>query len=50
MLIDMIDDLRQALLETYQTEIAQYQDQKWQEQQRNEESEWHLFDDDEVNF
>ena len=35
-LIGMIDDLRQALLDTYQSEIEQYQHEQWLKQQIEE--------------
>lgn len=45
MLIGMIDDLRQALLDTYQAEIQQYQHQQWIVQQRNNDHNLDQFDD-----
>ena len=33
--IDMLDELRQALLETYHDDIGAYQRQRWQERQDN---------------
>lgn len=44
-LINMIEDLRQALLCSYQDEIEQYQHQQWLEQQKDYDDNLDLFDD-----
>jgi hypothetical protein len=44
-LINMIEDLRQALLDSYQDEIEQYQHQQWVEQQKDHDDNLDLFDD-----
>jgi hypothetical protein len=44
-LMNMIDDLRQALLDTYQDEIEQYQRQQWIEHQKGNDDNLDLFDD-----
>jgi hypothetical protein len=44
-LIKMIEDLRQALLDSYQDEIEQYQHQQWIEQQKDHDDNLDLFDD-----
>jgi hypothetical protein len=44
-LINMIEDLRQALLDSYQDEIEQYQHQQWIEQQKDHDDNLDLFDD-----
>jgi hypothetical protein len=44
-LMNMIDDLRQALLDTYQDEIEQYQRQQWIDHQKGNDDNLDLFDD-----
>jgi hypothetical protein len=44
-LIGMIDDLKEALLYTYQAEIDQYQQQQWLKQQKRCDDNLDLFDD-----
>lgn len=44
-LINMIEDLRQALLDSYQDEIEQYQHQQWIEQQKDHDDNLDLFED-----
>ena len=44
-LIDMLDELRDALINTYQQEIDQYHQERW-EQQQQELDNLDLFDDD----
>ena len=44
-LMNMIDDLRQALIDTYQNEIEQYQRQQWTEHQKGNDDNLDLFDD-----
>jgi hypothetical protein len=44
-LIGMIDDIREALLYTYQAEIEQYRHQRWLEQCNGKENNLDLFED-----
>lgn len=44
-LIGMIDDLKEALLYTYQAEIDQYRQEQWIEQQKRDSDNLDLFDD-----
>jgi hypothetical protein len=44
-LMNMIDDLRQALFDTYQDEIEQYQLQQWIEHKTGNDDNLDLFDD-----
>ena len=44
-LIRMIDDIREALLHTYQAEIEQYQHQQWLEYQNSNDNNLDLFED-----
>jgi hypothetical protein len=44
-LINMIDDIRQSLLDTYQDEIEQYRSQQWTEHQKGNDDNLDLFDD-----
>lgn len=44
-LIGMIDDIREALLYTYQSEIEQYQHRQWQELQNGYDDNLDLFED-----
>ena len=43
--IDMLDALRQALMDTYHDEIANYQKQRWLKQQEQTDN-LDMFDDD----
>ena len=43
--IDMLDELRQALMDTYHDEIANYQKQRWLKQQEQTDN-LDMFDDD----
>ncbi len=43
-LLDMLDEIRQALIYTYQPELQRYQQQRWEER-RQEQSNLDLFDD-----
>jgi hypothetical protein len=44
-LINMIDEIRQSLLDTYQDEIEQYRSQQRTEQQKGNDDNLDLFDD-----
>jgi hypothetical protein len=44
-LLEMLDEIRQALLYTYQPELQQYQQQHWEERQQQERDNLDLFDD-----
>ena len=48
-LINMIEDLRQTLLDTYQDEIEQYQNQQRSEHEKGNDDNLDLFDDN-INF
>ena len=44
-LLDMLDEIRQALLYTYQPELQQYQQQQWEKRQQQEKDNLDLFED-----
>jgi hypothetical protein len=44
-LINMIDDIRQALLDTYQDDIEPYRHQQWIEHNKGHDDNLDLFDD-----
>lgn len=48
-LLGFIDELREALIYTYQDEIEAYQQDQWNEQQKRREKKRELFDD-EIEF
>lgn len=45
-LLDMLDEIRQALLYTYQPELEQYRQQQWEQRQQHEQDNLQLFGDD----
>lgn len=45
MLIGMINELKEALLYTYQTEIDQYRQQQWNERKKRDDDNLDLFND-----
>ena len=44
-LLEMLDEIRQALLDTYQPEIQHYQQQQWELRQQREQNNLDLFED-----
>ncbi len=44
-LLDMLDELREALINTYQQEIDQYHQDQWKERQQQQRDNLDLFDD-----
>lgn len=44
-LIDMLDEIRQSLIYTYQQEIEDYQQNRWAKRMENEAENLDLFDD-----